>query len=85
MTRVLVVGDVVLARALRDAGLEVVFVDGATDRLATVALQEDVDAIALPREHHDAVATALAAHDATEIVLAVLGETTAEELVRHVR
>ncbi|TDQ05867.1 hypothetical protein [Labedaea rhizosphaerae] len=85
MTRVLVVGDVAMARALRDAGAEVVFVDGAADHLAAMAVQEDVDAIALPRARHDAVAAALAAADATEIVLAVLGETTAEELVQHVR
>jgi methylmalonyl-CoA mutase cobalamin-binding subunit len=85
MTRVLVAGDVVLARALRDAGAEVIFVDGSPDQLATMAVQEDVDAIAVPREHHDAVATALAAGDATEIVLVVLGEITAEGLLQHVR
>jgi len=85
MTRVLVAGDVALARALRDAGAEVIFVDGTAEQLATMALQEDVDAIALPGDHRDAVAAALAAGDATEIVLAVLGETTAEELVQHVR
>lgn len=85
MTRVLVAGDVVMARALRDAGAEVIFVDGAPDQLATMALQEDVDAIALSHEDHDVVAAALVARDAGEIVLAVLGEITAEELLRHVR
>jgi len=85
MTRVLVVGDVALARALRDAGVEVIFVDAAADQLVHMALQEDVDAIALPRADHAAVKAALAGHDATEIVLAIVGETTAEELVQHVR
>ena len=85
MIRVLVVGDVVLARALRDAGAEVIFVDGAAEHLAAVALQEDVDAIALPRARHDAVAAELAAGEAGEIRLAILGETTAEELLQHVR
>lgn len=81
MTRVLVVGDVAMARALRDAGAEVIFVDGAAEHLAAMAVQEDVDAIVLPRPQHDAVAEALAG----EIVLAVLGETTAEEVLQHVR
>lgn len=85
MTRVLVVGDVAFARELRDAGVEVIFVDAAPDQLVHVALQEDVDAIALPRAAHAAVKDALAKHDATGIVLAIIGETTAEELVQHVR
>jgi predicted dinucleotide-binding enzyme len=85
MIRVLVAGDVALARALRDAGAEVIFIDGTPDQLATTALQEDVDAIAVPREHRAAVAAALAANDASEIVLATVDETTAEELVQHVR
>jgi hypothetical protein len=63
----------------------VIFVDGVADHLVSTAVQEDVDAIALPRAQRDAVAAELAATDATEIVLVVLGETTAEELVRHVR
>jgi hypothetical protein len=83
--RVLVAGDVALARALRDAGAEVIFIDGTPDQVVTTALQEDVDAIALPREQKAAVAEALAANDASEIVLAIVDETTAEDLAQRVR
>lgn len=81
MTRVLVAGDHGLARALRDAGAEVIYVDGTPAQLARTALQEDVDAIALAREHRDAVAEALAELNAGDIRLAITDESTADDLV----
>jgi methylmalonyl-CoA mutase cobalamin-binding domain/chain len=76
--RVLVAADgdadptgVAVSRALRDAGVEVVYTSGphSAAELVQSALQEDVDAIALPADRHADVRDALAGQGADDVVL----------------
>lgn len=65
---------VTAARALRDAGAEVVLAGGTTaGRLAATVVQEDADALVVADPPED-LAAGLAAAGADDVVLLVLGD-----------